>query len=320
MFLNETIINNAKTKTDLIKRRKKVYLDQNYWIYFRDSRRGTQNNALYDSLYETIKKKVNEGELICPVSFPVLIELTKQTDVSTREEFIEVVKELSLDTAILASEPLYVQETIELIENDLIPPKCVWVNTPYMIGDITQGDPSNKILFEQQKNLTIDELACLIMNIESASPSKSGVAEDLNKEKSLQSTQPIKYWYDFEVQGLLDNIQPIINEARLHSQKKIDEQSILAKIKSSMHNKNSNFLGSQKVLNVYYAGTRSKDYNYKETDPEDSLHASYAIPYYDVMLTDSAMRHHFNTRPFTDYLNPPKIISSVKEAVSYFSI
>ncbi|EMY78813.1 hypothetical protein LEP1GSC060_3738 [Leptospira weilii serovar Ranarum str. ICFT] len=318
--MNETIINNAKTKTDLIKRRKKVYLDQNYWIYFRDSRRGTQNNALYDSLYETIKKKVNEGELICPVSFPVLIELTKQTDVSTREEFIEVVKELSLDTAILASEPLYVQETIELIENDLIPPKCVWVNTPYMIGDITQGDPSNKILFEQQKNLTIDELACLIMNIESASPSKSGVAEDLNKEKSLQSTQPIKYWYDFEVQGLLDNIQPIINEARLHSQKKIDEQSILAKIKSSMHNKNSNFLGSQKVLNVYYAGTRSKDYNYKETDPEDSLHASYAIPYYDVMLTDSAMRHHFNTRPFTDYLNPPKIISSVKEAVSYFSI
>ncbi|MCT8335786.1 hypothetical protein NUH30_19020 [Leptospira sp. 85282-16] len=320
MFLNKTIINNAKEKTNAIKNRKKIYLDQNFWIYFRDSSRSTQKNPLYTDLYNIIKMKVNDGELICPVSFPVFIELTKQNDKPSREEFIKVVKELSLGTAILASEPLFIQETIEFIENNLVPQKCVWVDLCYMIGDITKGDANQTALFEQQKNLTIEKLASLIMLQPTQSPSKMGIAGDFNNEKSLQNPQSLKYWYDFEVQGLLDGISTVFQEAKLHSQNDIDNNIFLTKVKSSLNDKNSEFFGSQKVLTVYYAATRSKDYTYKETDPEDSLHASYAIPYYDVMLTDSAMRHHFNTRPFIDYLNPPKIISSINEALEYFKI
>ena len=75
--------------------KKRVYLDQKYWIYCREAARNSSKQTIYKHLYETLQKGVKDGQLICPASHLILEETLKQTDSATRDLTAHIIQELS---------------------------------------------------------------------------------------------------------------------------------------------------------------------------------------------------------------------------------
>jgi len=81
--------------------RKIVYLDTNFWIglrkvYLSDQTETTEFSKLFILLTE-LKK---EGAILCPLSFPLLVELFKQSDSATRTATAELIEHFSDDVSL----------------------------------------------------------------------------------------------------------------------------------------------------------------------------------------------------------------------------
>lgn len=75
--------------------RKRIYLDQRFWVDLRKVVLGIRTDAESVSLLDVLRRRVANNEIICPISEPVFAELMKQQDLDTRRATAQLIDELS---------------------------------------------------------------------------------------------------------------------------------------------------------------------------------------------------------------------------------
>lgn len=60
--------------------RKRIYLDQKYWIYCRDAMLGRPQKPIHDALWAKLLTLVSAAKVLCPAGITVLLETQKQRD------------------------------------------------------------------------------------------------------------------------------------------------------------------------------------------------------------------------------------------------
>lgn len=95
--------------------KRRVYLDQKFWIYCRDAARGNPKHESHRRLYQALQKSAASGQLVCPASHIVLEETFKQSDQATRSSTADVVQELSGGIAIQPFPVLFQAEILNFL-------------------------------------------------------------------------------------------------------------------------------------------------------------------------------------------------------------
>ncbi len=83
-----------------IRPRAKVYLDLCFWIRLRDVMSGRSSDVKAIALLAVLRSGVARGCLICPISESTFMELTKQTDPSSRMATARLIDDLSLGVSL----------------------------------------------------------------------------------------------------------------------------------------------------------------------------------------------------------------------------
>lgn len=83
---------------EFVAAKKRIYLDQKYWVYFCNIETGRRSDStpseIYD-IYEAIRSLVARGVVVCPASHLILEETAKQSDLNTRRVTTTVIDMLS---------------------------------------------------------------------------------------------------------------------------------------------------------------------------------------------------------------------------------
>jgi hypothetical protein len=78
--------------------KRRIYLDQRYWIHWRDAAEG-RAAPVYCEIWRMLKDLVRDGIAVCPISSLSIFETFKQVDSKTRVRTAEIMDELSTGIA-----------------------------------------------------------------------------------------------------------------------------------------------------------------------------------------------------------------------------
>jgi hypothetical protein len=93
-----------------VERKTRIYLDTRHWIHLRDVRLGRSRQPEDVEIHDRLRQLVSGGRVICPISFPMIAELTKQADKTTRLATVQLMDELSGSTCVISpSEVAYLE-------------------------------------------------------------------------------------------------------------------------------------------------------------------------------------------------------------------
>ncbi len=84
----------------IIKNKKAIYLDTNYWIILRDVHLGRPRKEIHNEIFRKIIQLKEAGKIFCPVSDAIFIEVSRQSDENTRISTANLMDELSDGIAI----------------------------------------------------------------------------------------------------------------------------------------------------------------------------------------------------------------------------
>lgn len=96
---------------------KKVYLDKRFWVLLRDAHMGRSKLPSSESLLNVLKNAVESGNILCPISESVFLELLKQQDLSTRRATAELIDELSHGVTLVPFDQRVAQELVGVFSN-----------------------------------------------------------------------------------------------------------------------------------------------------------------------------------------------------------
>ena len=339
--LEEDVAREALSKT-------KVYLDLKYWIFFRDVVQGKSRSALHSQLFNAIKQRVDAGGLICPITEAVFFELERQNDTS-RLQTARLIDQLSKGFVIKNSGDRSLCEAVQLFESTVVkkelpqnPCRHVWVRpysflgTPRLSG-WDEGDnlAINKAFMSYMWTRTLEDLLTDTPNPDSSEDDKQRDLARRITESSAKHSSEMKSFaqvYDQEICGLLDAHTPELTHAfKPHLQSMLppgfDPNAVkredlikwsLSLAFSVMSGKKPNIaLPTIRILSGLHAFIRwQKRQEFKFTDFFDIRHATAAVPYCDVFLTEKNLRHAC-TSNLLDFGNrySTKIVSDEEEAL-----
>lgn len=139
--------------------RRRVYLDQRFWLLLRDASLGNCRETGVAELLALLRDSVREGKSICPISESVFVELLKQSDDSTRMATAQLIDELSLGVTLVPFDERIRQELCNSFYKhagvaELIPiEELVWTKLSYVLGEV---HPSNTS-FQREDELAIQK-------------------------------------------------------------------------------------------------------------------------------------------------------------------
>ena len=124
-----------------VNKRRKIYLDTNFWLLLRNSYLGRTKSSDQHELLHVLKSGVNIGTLICPISSDVFVEVIKQTDEVTLRATIKLIDELSLGVCLVPEDERRQTETLHFVRSCMLTNTClydvedfVWTKVAYVHG------------------------------------------------------------------------------------------------------------------------------------------------------------------------------------------
>lgn len=97
---------------------KRLYLDTNFWIHFRDIERGIARSNPYRSVYDRVRAAVADRRLICIYSHTSFMEAARQ-DVASFRVLAGVIDELTEGVAIAPRQMLFAIDVKEYVADRL---------------------------------------------------------------------------------------------------------------------------------------------------------------------------------------------------------
>lgn len=303
----------------------RVYLDTNHWIQLRDVHRGTKENKNYARLLQLLRQLSKSHKIAVPVSDQLVTELCNQADLATRRATASIVDELSGGVTIVGSSWRTVLEVRQWVESSLhkadpLPLQNVWTSLPHALQshDWTPDCTDPALLAAWSKAV---EDTCDILRLTDLLPSLDSVTFDVseaqaladaltaNKPASDQGPATFPAMFQQEADRYLEMILPKMQQEvikdleNLAAQHNLADDDLVDAIKRIFKAQNRSRTHPQALPGLrIIAGCVSRistepDRKFKHGDPADILHAYAAIPYCNIFLTDSSMRHLVTSTP-----------------------
>ncbi len=330
--------------------RGRIYLDKCFWIHLRAARTLASSPPGAADLLDALVAGVSNGQLVCPISDVLFLELMKQSDPVTRGATAELIDELSCGIT-LSPEPTRVATEVAHflhanVGHSVHPLEhLVWTKVPYILGvqhPVATAFPEDERLVIQKAffdHLWEVSLSTMVETIGDAWPPASpfvDIADRLNRDNAAHapSMKSFAQVYRDEINGVLELAAPIAAEV-LHDmavkslglgiQPSADEREgitrqclglLRAAVRKPVGRRALRTLQVGALLHAALRWNRTQKLN--ANDIFDFHHAGAALGYCDVLLTDGPMhtlltqRHLSIERDF-----PCRVMSSVEEAATW---
>lgn len=305
---------------------KKIYLDTKYWILLRNSSLGIGSDPFIRNLLESLENGVSSGDLICPIGADTFVEILKQTDEMTLLKSVSLIDHLSQGVAILFHEDRFRLEILNFVyknlfgESSYYPPEVsVWTKLAYILGLYTPGNT----FFKQEEELAMQKsfldqmwqisLADMVNVIGITNlltrPLLYKCSDELNRNKKQfgDNCKSFEEVFLSELASLLDYIKPQFSDMLLFLSGRFPQLQISKEDADAPQS-------AQLFANLIYHAFRLKRLSnelpflriqaslhtaiwmdtarrYKPTDMHDIFHATAALPYFDVFLTERSLKH-----------------------------
>lgn len=308
--------------------KRRIYLDTKYWIYVRDVYLGREQKPIHVQIASELRRLRECGSTICPISYPVFAELLYQTDKATRGATAKMIDELSGGFAIQPPDPLFGCEFVYFYHRiihpqvELIPiEQMVWTRVGFVLGDtfISLDDNSVDPLVANAIQKAMDDVlwSCSFEDMVEVMPLSDGTDQRVNHDLASKLTsgkfehQKAKDQFHSlfldEVDGVLESHHLAIGEY-LQQQAVLEGKSVEGTskpelcfagkmvsrmIREAFRNKRiTTEMPSVSIPAALHALVRlDRTRNYKKGDFEDFRHATSAIGYCDMFLTEASLRH-----------------------------
>lgn len=331
--------------------KKRVYLDQKYWIHCRDAARNF-SKPIYKHLYETLQKGVKEGQLLCPASHLILEETLKQTDSATRDLTAHIIQELSDGVTI---QPIDVLDQAEILhflmttrswKVEAYPiEQLAWTCIGNVFGHLS---PVNE-MFDSETNQAMQKewfdlmskitFPTLVKALASMPDRLLHTEDEFYKRQNEQCEahkedfRSFKQIFLIEIGGALDTYRETLRESTLYMYEeqagnsrqnvsKYESEDIVQQLVNLIYqlfrlSKINKQLSGIRIMAGIHAAVRYKRQKYKRGDQHDHSHARVALPYCNLFLTEKNLCHLLTTKPLEyDQLYGCRVVWEPDEAVA----
>ena len=332
--------------------KRRVYLDQKFWIYCRDAVRGSHKHLTHQRLYEALQKGVTSGQLVCPANHIVLEETFKQTDPTTRSSTAHVVQELSGGIAVQPFPVLFQAEILHFLvttrpwNTDVYPvEQFAWTYVGNVFGHLSPiCDAFDARTLQAIQKAWFDLMAKVTFPIlvESLSPipekflhTPSDFYDSQNEQCEAHRGEfhSFKQAFLIELAGGLDVSRDELREAQLylyekHTGQRADDvareeiEDGVRKLSNLIYHafrlgKIRKQLPGLGIMAGIHAAARHKGQKFRRGDRHDHLHARVALPYCDLFLTEKSLGHLLTTKPLEyDALYGCRVAWEPEEAIA----
>jgi len=283
-----------------------------FWILFQEVEIGRNGNEALVHLLCLIKRLVDDGVAICPISESVFVELMKQSDLKTRVATTKLIDYLSSGIALIVHPERINKELCNAIylqagADDLIPvDELVWTKLSYIFGEThqyqTPFDASEELViqksfFDHMWDISLTEIVGYLDFENCHQPDWQQTADHLNagNKQHADEIRSYKQAYRIEFEGGLS----LFKEEMLQLLKKVDGEGYKDFEKNgenlSKNERFSNFSKSVRTLHIgacCHAAVRwDKKRQITGNDLLDFHHAEAAIGYCNLFLTENPLKH-----------------------------
>jgi hypothetical protein len=335
----------------LVTSRRRIYLDTRYWILLRDASLNRAQQPIHDVLLDALRQGVCVGTMICPLSVSTYFELLRQSDENTRNATIRLMDELSQGVTIQNENDRLKTEILhfftETIANNSIsspPISKVWTKIPYVLGTAIPSFPElSAIELKAIQKAFIDFM--WTVSLEEMMTDTPLPEDDFDKElaeaacriskKSLNEVHKIKNYRELflaEIGGFFDihrdilasTLETIYLASYPNAAKYSKEQrtSIANTFNNVFYNifkyrKEGKSLPMAEIVSSLHAAIRwNKIQSFKSNDFFDIYHASAALAYCDVFLTEKFLATTLTRPPLSlDMKYGTTVVSCENEAL-----
>ncbi len=305
-----------------INKKTKIYLDTNYWVDICDVTLGKKKNNSIKEIYTLLKKGVEENRIICPISYPVFVEVLKQNDEQTLYQTTKIIDELSQGYILREERQRFELELFNFfydnlkMEVDITASQNYWdyVYNVYgfMIPTYQKLSLVKNLSIQKQyfndivKKHTLSDMVKEQNFKQKLSHYKNyKIDTDWFMSKKIEHSQDHNTFHQLymaELYGLLDVYS---EDIQIIFQKVIEDKAKQENIINLPNNKVNNDVAKNMIYNIFdqkkmgsylptidistilHAKLRwNKTQKYKQGDFNDIAHATSALPYYDYFFTE----------------------------------
>lgn len=323
--LSEHVQSRQSALAESLKNKISIYLDVKFWILLRDAFSNGSTSTEQKELLELLLTGVKAGKFFCPISESIFAEIYKQNDRKTRLATARLIDQLSLGVTLIPLDARILMELKRFIYNHAgfsISPShqdSVWSKLSYVLGfqhpTQTAFDPATelaiqKAFFDHMWSIPLFEIVKIIGdNLPPESENFQKLAHKLNtgNEQHAQELRSFKQTYFLEIKGIVDLVavqaadiiceifektnacKPIIRKGE-EWESYIREWRVFL-VSAFKNDQTKNLLRTIHINACLHASIRwNKKRKIEANDFYDFNHASAALGYCDVFLTERSLR------------------------------
>lgn len=322
---NVSVIDHLQTRianlAHWVTSRRRIYLDTRYWILIRDATLNRAQQPIHNVLLDTLRRGVCAGTMICPLSVSTYFELLRQSDENTRNATIRLMDELSCGVTIqnetdrLKTEVLHFFTETTARKTIPDPPiSKVWTKIPYVLGTALPSSPEiptselkaiQKAFIDLMWTISLEEMMTDTPLPDNESDKILVDAASRISKRSLSEVDKIKNFRELflaEIGGFFDLHRDVLASTletiylttypNATSYSKEQNTSIADTLTNVFYNifkhkKAGKSLPMAEIVSSLHAAIRwNKNQPFKFNDFFDIYHASGALAYCDVFLTE----------------------------------
>ncbi|QDV53514.1 hypothetical protein [Gimesia fumaroli] len=333
---------------------RRIYLDTKYWLFVRDVYLNRSQNPLNLEIVNQLRRLRKSGSTICPISFSIFSELMYQSDPVTRNATAEMIDEFSEGTTIRPLSEVFKAELMHLMtrcynqDSELYEiGQLVWTKVVYVAGGMhlsLKNSPIppklalafQKSMFDFLWSIKLSEMI-EIFPLSDGKEQKENIklSEILTKGKfeHQASEDTFEKLFIDEVAGTLDHLSETIGDYTVEFARRNGAGERVSKEVSTEGGellKNLIFQGfkEKKIKNEFptieiscslHAAVRlDAKRKFKKGDVVDFHHATLALPYFDIFLTEASLQHLLQTKEIdAEKKYGCKVLSSEQEVLDH---
>lgn len=301
--------------------RRRVYLDTRFWIFLRDAALDRPKKPIHSELLDLLRSRVALGEVLCPIGDSTFFELLRQADSRTQLATARLIDALSLGVTIQNAKDRLQTELLRFLIGTTTDQKVpeapidrIWLKVGHILGTaepVFEGVSTDeqlaisKSFFDVMWSVTLEELLTDTPSVEDpADPDFAASAARITAASRAHASE-VKTFDELnlaEIRGFFDIhraelclafaqmyalTSPSVKPPTLQDFKKDEE--ILVNVFSNIfrYGKAGTSLPTAQIVAGVHAIIRwHKERPFKASDLFDIYHATAALPYCDVFLTE----------------------------------
>ena len=294
------------------------YIDTCHWIRMREVvMNDPRMNARYVPVLAKLRELKSAGKILCPFSFPVYVELNRQTSDETRRAMARLIDELSDGVCL---EPPNVIEQVELrrqVLQSVFGPgapdlnEWIWTKAAWVCGqalpEATAFSPEDqntikKVFTDHVWNSRLSDLVEFSPTTPMP-PFLENLAAKFGQDAKIYREQKATYqrvWQEEKTHLVGRLVREALPRIADEIWRQFPKESAAAmKANSGKKKPDPGMLASVQILAAVHASffTASSNMTFEANDLIDAQHAAVGLPYCDFLFVDKPLSHRLNTKP-----------------------